>query len=160
MALSGRYALGAARAATGLTAMAATLAGCQGQPSVAASQAVAEETAGALAVEPTGPAGPPPMQGNAADNPDMTGVAAAVDTNGDGKMSAAEWQAQGLPKSSFKAFEKGRGYVTLKDYQDNPAPPGIDLDGDGRVTVAEFKEFDKQMAARMKDAPPPPPPAS
>jgi len=82
-------------------------------------------------------------------NPDMTGFAHEVDSNGDGKLSRAEWTAQGLPDSSFTMFEKGRGYVTLKDYQSNPAPAGIDIDGDGKLTVAEFREFDRKMSAQM-----------
>lgn len=119
------------------------LAGCQ--------QDVAEPAngdAGTTAEAP--PAGPPPM-GDPADNPDMTGFAAEVDTDGNGEMSRAEWEAQGLPNSSFDMFEKGRGFVTLQDYQENAAPPGIDINEDGKVTVAEFVEFDK--------AGPPPPPA-
>ena len=92
-------------------------------------------------------------------NPDMTEFAAEVDTNQDGQMSREEWSAKGLPESSFNGFENGRGYVTLEDYQKNPAPPGIDLNNDGKLTVAEFVEFDKQMSEKMKDgeAPPPPP---
>lgn len=95
---------------------------------------------------------PPPMQGDAAKNPDMTELARQVDADRDGRMTEAEWKAQGLPETSFKGFEKGRGYVTLEDYQKNPAPPGIDLNGDGKLTIAEFKEFDRQMAEKMKTA--------
>jgi hypothetical protein len=83
-------------------------------------------------------------------NPDMRPLAAQVDTNHDGRMSRAEWRKAGLPMSSFNGFEKGRGYVTLRDYQTHPAPPGIDLNGDGKVTVAEFRAFDRQMSARMR----------
>jgi hypothetical protein len=82
-------------------------------------------------------------------NPDMRPLAAQVDTNHDGRMSRAEWRKAGLPMSSFNGFEKGRGYVTLRDYQTHPAPPGIDLNGDGKVTVAEFRAFDRQMSAKM-----------
>lgn len=93
--------------------------------------------------------GPPPMTGDPSKNPDMTGFAKEVDADGDGKLTRAEWQAKGLPDSSFNMFEQGRGYVTLEDYQKNPAPEGIDLNGDGALSVAEFKAFDKQMAAKM-----------
>lgn len=93
--------------------------------------------------------------GDPADNPDMTRFAAEVDADGNGEMSRAEWEAKGLPNSSFDMFEKGRGFVTLEDYQVNAAPPGIDMDGDGFVTADEFVAFDKQMADQM--GPPPPP---
>ncbi|MEZ5743103.1 MAG: hypothetical protein R3D89_05085 [Sphingomonadaceae bacterium] len=112
-------------------------------------QADQQEAAAPQASAPQ--AGPPPM-GDPADNPDMTGFAAEVDADGNGEMSREEWQAKGLPNSSFDMFEKGRGFVTLKDYQENAAPPGIDMDGDGKVTVAEFVAFDKKMSANM---PPP-----
>lgn len=98
---------------------------------------------------------PAPASGGApAKNPDMSGFAAEVDTNHDGKMSREEWAKAGLPFSSFNGFERGRGYVTLADYQTNPAPKGIDLNGDGILTVAEFKAFDAQMAGKQ---PPPRP---
>lgn len=90
------------------------------------------------------------LQSNVSKNPDMREFAAQVDTDHDGKMSRAEWQAQGLPMSSFNMFEKGRGYVLLEDFQKNPAPPGIDLNGDGKLTVEEFKEFDRKMSAQME----------
>lgn len=108
------------------------------------------------------PAGGPPMGGDASHNPDMTGFAKVVDANGDGRMSREEWKAKGLPDSSFNMFEKGRGYVTLKDYQVNAAPAGIDLNGDGRLTVEEFVAFNEQMDAKMKDGAPngAPPPSS
>ena len=82
-------------------------------------------------------------------NHDFSAVTKEVDTNGDGQMSRAEWTAKGLPVSSFNMFENGRGYVTQKDYEDNAAPEGIDLNGDGKLTVDEFKEFDKKMSANM-----------
>lgn len=102
---------------------------------------------GAVQAQPVG--GPPPMQGDPSKNPDMTGFARDVDSDGDGRMTRAEWQAKGLPESSFNMFERGRGFVTLEDYQKNAAPAGIDIDGDGKLTVAEFKEFDRQMSAMM-----------
>jgi hypothetical protein len=78
-----------------------------------------------------------------AENPDFSPVTEAVDTNGDGKMSLEEWNAKGLPSSSFNMFEAGRGYVTQQDYEENAAPSGIDINGDGKLTVEEFIEFDK-----------------
>jgi EF hand len=88
-------------------------------------------------------------------NPDMSGFAAEVDTDKDGKMTKAEWAAKHLPESSFNGFEKGRGYVILEDYTKNAAPPGIDGNGDGKLTVAEFLAFDKKMSANMPSPPAP-----
>lgn len=135
-----------------LAAGACLLGGCQ-KESADANTAAQNAMAGNAAALPAGPA----------KNPDMTEFVRTVDADGDGHMSRAEWQTQGLPQSSFDMFEKGRGFVTLDDYRANAAPPGIDLDGDGVLTVAEFREFDRQMAARMAadgKAPPPPPPPS
>ena len=81
-------------------------------------------------------------------NPDMSPLVAEVDTNHDGKMSRAEWQAAGLPISSFNMFENGRGYVTQADYDSHAAPKDIDINGDGKLTVAEFKAFDKMGQAK------------
>ena len=133
---------------TGLLAVVATL-GLLG-----ACQQPAREATDAADASPA--EGAPAPMGDPKDNPDMTEFAAAVDADGNGEMSRAEWKAQGLPDSSFNMFEKGRGFVTLKDYQENAAPPGIDLNGDGKLTIEEFKEFDKQMSARMPGNGPPP----
>jgi len=98
--------------------------------------------------------------GVSAANPNFSKVTAEVDTNHDGNMSQQEWQSAGLPESSFNMFECGRGYVTQQDYEKNAAPDGIDMDGDGFLTVAEFKAFDKKMSANMPqgEAPAGPPP--
>lgn len=114
-----------------------SLAACKAEP-------VRSDTNAVAAAEPA--TGPPPA-GDPSKNPDMVQFAKTVDTDGDGRMSRAEWQAQGLPSSSFNMFEKGHGYVTLQDYRNNAAPPGIDLNGDGKLTVEEFREFDRRMAA-------------
>ena len=73
---------------------------------------------------------------------------AAVDTNKDGRMSLAEWQAAGLPMSSFNGLNQG-GYVTEKMMMAEGAPDGININGDGVLTLAEFLEFDKAMSRKM-----------
>lgn len=95
-----------------------------------------------------------------AGNPSFSKVVAEVDTNKDGKMSRQEWTIAGLPDSSFNMFECGRGFVIEQDYIDNAAPEGIDMNGDGYLTVSEFKAFDKKMSANMAQGsePPGPPP--
>jgi hypothetical protein len=87
-------------------------------------------------------------------NPDFSAVVSEVDTDKDGKMTSIEWKAAGLPETSFNGFEKNRGYVTQDDYTNNPAPDGIDINGDGKLTVAEFKAFDKIMVEKMKNTRP------
>lgn len=82
----------------------------------------------------------------------------AVDTNHDGCISHQEWLAAGLPESSYQGLKDKDGCVTLARMQAEPAPPGIDLDGDGKLTVDEFREFDKKFSALQK-APPQQPPA-
>lgn len=106
----------------------------------------AAATAGILALA-SGAALAQDENAKVATNPDFSPVTAAVDTDKDGNMSRAEWEAAGLPDSSFNMFENGRGYVTQTDYETNAAPDGIDIDGDGKLTVEEFIEFDKKMSA-------------
>jgi hypothetical protein len=76
---------------------------------------------------------------------DVRPVLQVVDTNGDGCMSHQEWQAAGLPESSYGGLKDANGCVTLEKMTETPAPPGIDLDGDGKLTVEEFRAFDKRM---------------
>lgn len=89
--------------------------------------------------------------------PSIEGMIAALDTNKDGKISHAEWQAQGLPESSFQALSKGKGYILPDEWRADRPPPGIDLNGDCVITFEEFREFDKRMSAKMGGNPPPPP---
>jgi len=74
----------------------------------------------------------------------------AIDRNKDGKLSHAEWRAEGLPESSFAGLSKGKGYVLPADWRAGDPPPGIDANGDCIITLDEFRAFDKKMSARMK----------
>ena len=80
-------------------------------------------------------------------------LVAAVDSDRDGCMSHREWQAAGLPESSYEGLKDDKGCVTLAKLQATKPPDGIDLNGDGTLTVEEFRAFDKKMQLRR---PPPP----
>lgn len=69
----------------------------------------------------------------------------AIDTNKDGCMNLKEWQAKGMPMSAFNMLAKN-GCVTKRIMLDTGAPDGIDINGDGVLTLEEFLEFDKTMA--------------
>lgn len=84
--------------------------------------------------------------------PDMRAFIAEVDRNKDGCASHDEWFGLGLPKSAYDMLKDAKGCVTLKAMTDTPAPPGIDLNGDGKVTVAEFLEFDRRGPPKLKEA--------
>lgn len=72
-----------------------------------------------------------------------------VDRNHDGCATEAEWRRAGAPLSSFDMLKNAQGCVTLERMNREPAPEGIDTNGDGRLTLAEMKAFDKKMAPLM-----------
>lgn len=75
---------------------------------------------------------------------------AEVDVNKDGCMSAEEWKKAGAPQSSFDSMKDSKGCVMADKMRATEAPPDIDLNGDGKLTLAEMKEFDKKMAPLMQ----------
>ena len=84
-----------------------------------------------------------------------------VDRNHDGCMSAQEWKAAGAPQSAYNMLKDERGCVTEARMNATAPPDGIDLNHDGKVTLAEMKAFDKKGPPRPKaGAVPPPLPAS
>jgi hypothetical protein len=87
---------------------------------------------------------------------DVSPFFAEVDINKDGCASLAEWKKAGAPLSSYQGLKDEKGCVTLAKMNSTPAPDGIDTNGDGKLTLAELKAFDKKMAplmARMKNLP-------
>lgn len=111
----------------------------------------ARETAAAPA-PPAG--GPPPMM--APRSLDISPYVAEVDADGDGCMTYEEWVVKaGAPLSSYDMLKNGQGCVTFERMFNESAPGGIDANGDGRLTLAEMKEFDKRMAPLMQGKPPP-----
>lgn len=75
---------------------------------------------------------------------DVTPFVDAVDTNHDGCMNHAEWQAAGAPESSYQGLKDASGCVTASAMRAAAPPPGIDLNRDGKLTLEEMKEFDKR----------------
>lgn len=80
---------------------------------------------------------------------DVSGFFAEVDRNKDGCASAAEWKRAGAPDSAYRMLADDKGCVTPTRMNAGDAPAGIDGNGDGRLTLAEFKSFDKKMSAQM-----------
>jgi hypothetical protein len=77
---------------------------------------------------------------------DVTPLLHEVDRNHDGCMDHAEWQAAGLPESAYRILKDDKGCVTAAKMTTTPAPDGIDLNGDGKLTAAEFRAFDRKMS--------------
>jgi hypothetical protein len=105
------------------------------------------------AIANAGTTPPPAAASGPTHNPDMSPFIAAVDTNHDGCMSHAEWRAAGAPESAYRMLADKHGCVTAQAMRDTPAPAGIDLDGDGKVTLEEFLEFDRSHARGARSAP-------
>lgn len=84
---------------------------------------------------------------------DVGPLFAEVDLNHDGCLSAAEWSGAKLPKSAYEMLKDAQGCVTVARMHAIAPPPGIDLDGDGKLTAAEFREFDRRGAAARPPAP-------
>jgi hypothetical protein len=82
---------------------------------------------------------------------DLSEFIAAVDTNQDGCISNEEWFAKGLPRSAHDMLVDANACVTLKSMRAVAPPPGIDLNGDGKLSLEEFIAFDRK-------GPPPGPP--
>jgi Ca2+-binding EF-hand superfamily protein len=101
----------------------------------------------------------------------MTGkFVTRIDTSGDGKISAAEWQANSLQKF-VKLDGNGDGAVTADEFQNMHKRPDdnsggatgkqrgdfknglarLDTDKDGKVSAAEWNAQGDKMFARMDD---------
>ncbi len=72
-----------------------------------------------------------------------------VDRNHDGCITQAEWRKTGAPASAYDMLKDAAGCVSVAAMQRTEAPDGIDTNGDGKLTLAELKAFDRKMAPIM-----------
>ncbi|MFT3763038.1 MAG: EF-hand domain-containing protein [Pseudoxanthomonas sp.] len=125
------------------------------EPTPAAPAAAPAASAGAADAAGPEAGGPPPMM--APRSLDISPYVAEVDADGDGCMSYDEWVVKaGAPLSSYNMLKNDQGCVTFDRMFNESAPGGIDANGDGKLTLAEMKEFDKKMAPLMEGKEPPP----
>ena len=94
-----------------------------------------------------GPAQGAPGQGANNDvKMDVTPFIQELDTNKDGKVSKAEWLAAGMEEGIFKFFDqKEEGFFLGEAVANMAHPAAIDANKDGKMTVAEVKEFIKTL---------------
>jgi hypothetical protein len=104
-----------------------------------------------LLAQAPSPSGNPPASMAKKVVPDHSPLIAAVDKDKDGCMSEKEWKDAGLPDSAWKMIipQDKSGCVNEQVMLDTGAPDGIDLNGDEKLTLEEFIEFDKKMSAQM-----------
>lgn len=89
---------------------------------------------------------------------DSSPIADAIDVDHDGKLTHEEWQKAGAPEASWDRFMsydkiKKQGYILRADFLAESPPDGIDLNCDGRITLAEFLTFSKSMSAQAPQKP-------
>ena len=81
--------------------------------------------------------------------PDATPIVNAIDTNHDGKMTKAEWDAAGAPEASWNMFmnkypeAKKAGYITREQFLAEAPPNGIDTACKGYITIDDFRATKK-----------------
>jgi hypothetical protein len=82
---------------------------------------------------------PPPAAAGGA-KLDQSPLFNAVDTNKDGKVTAAEWAAAGLPDMIYGMIDsKQSNAAVLADFDAAPPPDGADANQDGKFTLDEIK---------------------
>lgn len=89
--------------------------------------------------EGQGPPGDSPMA-NSGIKLDQSPLLEAADTDKDGKLSMAEWEAVGGTENIFTHTDKDTdGFMTLAEMNDTSPPDMADANKDGRFTLDEFK---------------------
>ncbi len=95
------------------------------------------------AIAQTGPGKCPPYPDGR--KSDASPIVDAIDTNHDGKMTKAEWDAAGAPEASWNMFMQKypeatkAGYITREMFLKEAPPNGIDTNCDGKITIEEFR---------------------
>jgi|WetSurSiteA1Bulk_404760.scaffolds.fasta_scaffold43695_2 hypothetical protein len=84
---------------------------------------------------------------------------AELDTDKDGCVKHAEWVSAGLHEFNFQALSaqaEKNGCVTKRELLKGDPPGGIDINGDGNLTVAEMLEYQKKISGAPAPAAVPP----
>lgn len=110
--------------------------------------------ASAQASPPSGgaPAGPPQMIAGI----DYAPFFAAADVDGNKTLSPQEWTKLGIADRAYTLFAgSSDNALTLTEMNDTGSFPGMDADGDKKVTLKEFQDFDTGRRNMAPGGPPP-----
>lgn len=80
---------------------------------------------------------------------DVSPFIKAVDTDKDGNITTAEWKATGLNEALFTVFDSEKKNTFSKDVMAQMSHPAeMDADKDGKLTLDEFKNANKDIGAQ------------
>jgi hypothetical protein len=108
----------------------------------------------ALAAEgPPSPQEAPSQQANVSNNDiNAQPLVNYINLNNDNCLSEEEWNTAGMPKMAWEFMAKD-GCVKPESFTPVRAE-GIDINGDGFLTIEEFKEYDRRQYGELEPAPP------